>query len=82
MWEDLRSETRGFLGRSFCPAKMATEKTIFFQRGGSGQRAKEEAAFQDEEMTEPTSSRNIPNQLQYYQKTAADPRQFFILLKR
>jgi len=32
-------------------------------------------------MTEPTSSRNIPNQLQYYQKTAADPRQFFFLLK-
>jgi hypothetical protein len=72
----------GFLGTELLPRKDGNRKNDFFQRGGSGQRAKEEAAFQDEEMTEPTSSRNIPNQLQYYQKTAADPRQFFILLKR
>jgi hypothetical protein len=54
------------LARSFCPHKDDTRKTavLFFQRG-EVDRAKEEAAFQDEEMTEPTSSRNIPNQLQY-----------------
>ena len=76
-------EKRGvFLARSFCPHKDDTRKTavLFFQRG-EVDRAKEEAAFQDEEMTEPTSSRNIPNQLQYYQKTAADPRQFFSFKK-
>jgi hypothetical protein len=69
------------LGRSFCPHKDDTRKTAVFSEVGSGQRAKEEAAFQDEEMTEPTSSRNIPNELKYYQKTAADPRQFFLKKK-